>query len=190
MERLLFNTGPRCFHESDSQQQEALGILRHRKLTKVSFEKDWTKNGSRLAPAIDILRNGWGFEIAGTGTVKDPYWMLTPNQWPSKVRVSEGLKEAYYNTQHWHNLREQRYSIDAYRCVVCVKSCRDELACHHIRYNLFHESLEELMTVCREHHTMIHEHSLLKFPTGISIDHAERLLGGKEYPFPKWLLPE
>jgi hypothetical protein len=190
MERLLFDTGPRGFHESDSQQQEALAILRHRKLTKLSFERDWTKNGSRLAPAIDILRNGWGFEIAGTGTTKDPYWMLRPTQWPSKVRVSEGLKVAYYDTQHWQEIREQRFKVDNYRCVACVDSCRDELQCHHFAYNIFNEQLDELLTVCRKHHEMIHENCLLKFPTGISLDHAERLLGGKEYPFEKWLLPE
>jgi hypothetical protein len=189
MQPLLFDTGPRAFHESDSQQEEALAILRHRKLTKISFERDWTKNGSRLAPAIDILRNGWGFDIAGTGTTKDPYWMLNPNQWPSKVRVGERLKEAYYNTQHWKDMREQRFAHDAYRCAICVESCKDGIQCHHIRYELFRESIDELLTVCCRHHEMIHEHCLLKFPTGISIDHAERLLGGKEYPFEKWILP-
>jgi hypothetical protein len=187
----LFDLGgsPRDFHESDSQQQEALAILRHRKLTKISFEQDWTKNGSRLAPAIDILRNGWGFEIAGSGTTKDPYWMLNPKQWPSKVRTSDSLKLAYYETEHWKNIRERRFQFDDYRCVQCVGSCQDEIQCHHICYNLFNESLDELVTVCRRHHELIHESSLLKFPTGISIDHAERLLGGKEFPFEKWLLP-
>ena len=189
MQPLLFDTGPRAFHESESQQQEALAILRHRKLTKISFERDWVKNGSRLAPAIDILRNGWGFDIAGTGTTKDPYWMLSPNQWPSKVRVSEGLKIAYYETEHWRGIREKRFMADGYRCVVCVGSCKDQLQCHHLKYNLFSEQVDELLTVCVKHHGMIHENCLLKFPTGISIEHAERLLGGKEYPFADWLIP-
>jgi hypothetical protein len=107
-----------------------------------------------------------------------------------KVRVSEGLKVAYYDTQHWQEIREQRFKVDNYRCVACVDSCRDELQCHHFAYNIFNEQLDELLTVCRKHHEMIHENCLLKFPTGISLDHAERLLGGKEYPFEKWLLPE
>jgi hypothetical protein len=190
MEKLLFDMGPREFHESDSQQQEALAILRHRKLTKLSFERDWTKNGSRLAPAIDVLRNGWGFDIAGTGTTKDPYWMLNPNQWPSKVRAGERLKAAYYDSEHWHTIRECRFQNDGFRCVICAGSCRDEIQCHHIQYNLFNEKIDELMTVCRHHHEMIHENCLLKFPTGISIEAAERLLNGKAYPFEEWLLPK
>jgi len=187
-ENLLFEKETaRGFHESDTQQQEALKILRHRKLTKLSFERDWP--GGRLAPAIDILRNGWGFDIAGSGTVKDPYWMLNRGQWPQKVRVSEQLKQSYYETVHWQTVRESRFQVDNFRCVLCVSSCQSELQCHHLRYNLFNEQLHELMTVCTVHHEMIHDSCLLKFPTGMDINHAERLLGGIEYPFEKWLLP-
>lgn len=181
--------GARGHHESETQQQEALQILRHRKLTKVSFEQDWKKDGSRLAPAIDILRNGWGFDIAGTGTTKDPYWMLDLNQSPTMVRTTDRLKELYWESQHWIDLRERRWQHDNYRCVLCVGSCRDEIQCHHICYNLFGEKLDELMTVCKFHHELIHESCRLKFPTGVGLYVAERLLGVVAYPFEEWLLP-
>jgi hypothetical protein len=184
--------GARAFHESETQQQEALAILRVRKLTKVSFEQDWQKNGSRLAPAIDILRNGWGFDIAGTGKTKDPYWLLNPNQSPTKVRTTEHIKDLYRASEHWASIREQRFQHDNYRCVLCVGSCRDELQCHHITYNLFAEKLDELMTVCRYHHELIHDPSRgcrLSFPIGVDTHVAERLLGLVAYPFEEWLLP-
>lgn len=186
----FFNiAGVRSFHESETQQQEALAILRHRKLTKVSFEQDWGKLGSRLAPAIDILRNGWGFEIAGTGTKHDPYWLLDPKQSPTKVRTTDGLKESYYESDHWKSVRDRRYTHDHHRCILCVGSCRDEIQCHHVTYNLFGERLDELMTVCRRHHELIHDACYLKFPTGIELWVAERLLGVVAYPFQEWLLP-
>jgi hypothetical protein len=179
---------PRDFHESQTQQEEALAILRHRPLTKVSFEQDM-KNGSRLAPAIDALRNGWGFEIIGKGTVKSPYQLTSPMQSPAKVLTTDAIKDAYYETNHWASIRDKRFQHDNFRCVICVGSCRDSIACHHITYNLFGESLNELMTVCDYHHRMIHDNSLLSFPKGVELWIAERLLGVVAYSFPEWLLP-
>jgi hypothetical protein len=187
---VFFDVGSaRDFNESDSQQQEALRILRVRKLTKVSFERDWTKDGSRLAPAIDILRNGWGFEIAGDGSIKNPYWLLDPKQSPTKVRTTKAMQDAYYDSEHWELTRTKRYEFDGYRCVLCVAPCHSELECHHFRYNLFAEAIDDLVTVCAEHHKMIHNNCKLKFPTGIDLWVAERLLGVVAYPFEEWLLP-
>jgi hypothetical protein len=184
----LFETGSaRAFHESESQQQEALRILRHRKLTKVSFERDFA-NGSRLAPAIDVLRNGWGFEIAGAGTTKDPYWMINPKQSPTKVRDRK-IQPLYYESEHWCETREKRFKNDNYRCVFCVASCRDSIECHHIKYSLFNEKLDELITVCEYHHQVIHENSAIGFPIGVELWIAERLLEVVAYPFEEWLLP-
>jgi hypothetical protein len=177
----------RDFHESVSQQQEALRILRVRKLTKRSFERDWP--GSRLAPAIDVLKNGWGFEIMGHGTQLDPYWLVNPQQSPTKVRTTQKLQDSYYETDHWKSKRQERYEFDNHRCVLCVGSCREKLQCHHITYNLFGESLDELMTVCECHHKLIHDACKLKFPTGVETWVAERLLGIVAYPFEEWLLP-
>lgn len=186
----LFEIGSaREASESQSQQEEALKILRCRKLTKTSFEQDWQKNGCRLAPAIDILRNGWGFEIAGQGTSTDPYWLLNPNQSPTKVRTTDSIKARYYESEHWKSLRERRFQFDDYRCVVCVESCKESIECHHIEYNLFEETLEELMTVCKLHHEKIHKNSAIKFPTGVDVWVAERLLEVAVYKFEDWLLP-
>jgi hypothetical protein len=178
--------GAREFHECETNQQEALAILRRRPLTKVSFELD--RQGARLAPAINILRKGWGFEIDGDGSRKHPYRLLDKNQSPSMVHTTEGIKNAYYATEHWVKIREQRFEHDHHRCVICVGPCHDENFCHHIKYNLFNESLDELMTVCESHHLMIHDNCLLKFPTGVSLPIAERLLNVVAYPFEDWLL--
>lgn len=184
----LFNVGsPREFHESQTQQQEALAILRHRKLTKVSFERDWP--GSRLAPAIDMLKNGWGFEILGHGTQQDPYWLVNRQQSPRMVMTTDRLQAAYYASEHWEAIREQRFRFDNFRCLLCTGSCREELQCHHIRYKLFAEPLDELMTVCVSHHEAMHDKSKLKFPTGMEVWVVERLTGVATYDFPEWLLP-
>lgn len=185
----LFDIGsPRDFHESESQQQEALKILRLRPLTKLGFERDWP--GSRLAPAIDILRNGWGFEIDGQGIRTDPYRLLNRFQSPTKVRCSQAIRDAYYKTEHWECVRDERYQFDNYRCVACTGKCHDELNCHHLTYSrLFGEKLDDLITVCTTHHKLIHDESLLKFPTGVDLWIAERLLGVATYSFKDWLLP-
>jgi len=191
MQGTFFDVGAaRAHHESETQQQEALAILRVRKLTKVSFEHDWPHHGSRLAPAIDVLRNGWGFDIAGNGSRKDPYHLLNPRQSPTRVHSDKhGLKNLYWESDHWKAIRERRWQHDDYRCLLCVGSCREEIQCHHVVYNLFNEQLDELMTVCKTHHEMIHSAAKLKFPTGVDLWIAERLMGVVAYPFPEWLLP-
>lgn len=190
MQGLFFEVSTaREFHESESQQQEALLILRRRKLTKVSFEQDWGKDESRIAPAINVLRKGWGFDITGDGTKKDPYRLLDVNQSPSRVRTTKQIKSLYYDSGHWGEIRERRFQHDNYRCVLCVDSCKDSIQCHHVKYNLFNERLDELETVCDRHHEMIHENSRLIFPIGVDLWVAERLLGVVAYPFEEWLLP-
>jgi hypothetical protein len=189
-QQAFIDTGSsREFHEAKSKQQAALQILRQRKLTKRSFEQDIQKDGCRLAPSIDMLRNAWGFEIAGTGTTDDPYWLLDRKQSPTKVQTTETIKQRYYESGHWVAMREARWRHDDYRCVLCVGMCRDELQCHHIRYRLFEESLDELITVCVHHHEMIHDAAFLKFPTGVDLRVAERLLDVIAYEFEEWLLP-
>jgi len=190
MNNYLFDVGKaREIHESDTQQQEALLILRSRKLTKVSFEQDWSKDGSRLAPAINVLRKGWGFHIAGSGTKRDPYWLLEPKQSPTRIRTTVAIKDAYWDCDHWKEISKRRFENDNYRCVVCSGACHAELRCHHIVYHLFKETLDQLMTVCEHHHEMIHKDSRLKFPIGIELWVAERLLEVVAYPFEEWLLP-
>lgn len=186
----LFDVGcPRAFHESETQQQEALQILRHRPLTKKSFEVDWKGNGCRLAPAIDMLRNGWGFEIDGKGKTDNPYRLLNRMQSPKKVLVTDPLKAAYYESEHWKAVSTRRFEYDDFRCRVCVGACHGALQCHHFRYRLFGEALDELLTVCTTHHEMIHDKCKLKFPTGMEVWVVERLTGVATYEFPEWLLP-
>lgn len=192
-ENFLFDPGyvsPRDFNESRTQCESALRCLRAGPLTKLRFEQAIHKySGCRLAPAIDILKNGWGFDITGTGTRKNPYRLTDRQQWPMKVQCTDAMKDAYYETEHWVKIRQQRWEHDNYRCVICPGLCESELQCHHICYSLFDEHLGELITVCKDAHELIHDNCRLKFPTGVCVSHAEILLGVVQYAFEDWLKP-
>lgn len=64
-QNVLFDLGSysiaRAFHECKDHQQAALRWLRSQSLPKVAYEQQ--HSGARLAPVIERLRNGWGFEI-------------------------------------------------------------------------------------------------------------------------------
>lgn len=178
----------RAYHESQSNVEDALRCLRKHDLAKVGWEN--RNPGARLAPAIEILRNGYGFQIAGNGSVKKPYRLVDPKQWPTKVRTTDEIESAYYESEHWkgeNGVRSQRWEYDGYKCVLCTGKNDEPIQCHHIVYNLFSESLDELMTVCEWHHKLIHENSRIGFPIGVSLSIADRLVGYHE--FEEWLKP-
>ena len=174
----------RKHHEKVEHRREALRILRTgRELTKWEWEQRF--RGSRLAPTILMLRTAHGFLIEGHGTVTAPYVMPDPLQLPGLVEVTDPIKQGYYDTDHWHQLRQRRRNMDNDACVHCGYD--DELQVHHAIYNLFAERLSDLITVCEECHEKIHKQSYLKFPSGISIQHANLI--GVRYEFADWLLP-
>lgn len=175
----------REYHESKTQCGQVLSLLRRTPVTKTGWEN--RNPGGRIAPSIDILRNGYGFEIGGSGTAKEPYFLLDRRQWPTKVYTTKEIKLAYYETDHWAEIRSSRYEHDGYKCVACLGDNGQELVCHHIVYNLFEESLDEVVTVCKFHHQLIHDNSYLSFPRGVSLAIADRLVGYHE--FEEWLKP-
>jgi hypothetical protein len=172
----------RSFHERDEVQASVLLAMRSgQRITKKSYERD----GSRLAPSVEQLRNAHGFTIEGHGTVERPYYMTDVKQRPTLARTTPEMKVAYYATPWWNEVRIRRLQRDAFQCVLC--GFHDDLRCHHVSYaNLFCEQLHDLMTVCDRCHDRVHAHCGLKFPSGISIKYAH-LVGWKG--FEKWLLP-
>lgn len=173
----------RTHHERISAQQRVLAHLRSQPLRKSDYER-WNP-GSRLAPVIDKLRNCWGFNILGDGSYDSPYEMAFPYQMPEKVSVTDDIKRAYYETDHWQRMRHQRLTVDGYHCVIC--GAIDDLNVHHIKYQLFEEEITELMTVCRFHHGVIHDNSRMAFPCGLSVDQCRKM--GLVFEFPDWVLP-
>jgi hypothetical protein len=175
----------RDFHERQQAQADVLLELRKgSKLTKHRYERI-AADGRRLAPAVEQLRNAYGFVIDGNGTIKKPYFLIDPLQHPTLVHVSDDMKSAYYKTPHWISIRSQRFNMDAHQCVLCQMP--ENLQCHHITYgNLFREQMRDLMTVCERCHDRIHIAARLKFPSGIPVQYAHLLGWGG---FETWLLP-
>lgn len=174
----------RQHHEQVDFQRDALSMLRDGfRLT----DQQWRQRhpGSRLPPVIDKLRNAHGFIIDGYGSVESQYWMPDADQPPLRVAVTEPMKLAYYETEHWRRLAQRRRLHDGDRCVIC--HAMDELQVHHICYVLFDEHINDLMTVCRPHHEKIHQHSRIKFPSGMTPDKVAML--GISYEMAEWLLP-
>ena len=63
----------------------------------------------------------------------------------------------YMNSKKWKALRKQRMKIDSNRCVLC--KTKKDLLVHHLTYdNLYHEKMEDLMTLCKKRcHNKIHK---------------------------------
>lgn len=190
VQNALFETGgfssARAFHECTEHQVSALRWLRSQRLPKVAYEKQ--HKGARLAPAIEVLRNGWGFDIFGDGSIDNPYFLADKGQYPSRVRVTTQMESAYYASEHWAAMRTKRFEFDKYSCVLCTVA-EPAFCVHHVKYELFNESLDHLVSVCERHHQMIHDNSRIGFPIGCDVSIAEKLLGVASYSFPDWLLP-
>jgi len=142
------------YHESHIDQVAEL--LRRGALTKLYFEN--RHKGSRLAPAIERLRNELNWEIEGHGTQDDPYRLINEGLDTSELldaKLQKIARERYWQTRHWIAVREKRLRTDDYRCSRCKSE--EELQVHHWKYELFAESNEDLMTLCRSCHEWIHK---------------------------------
>jgi hypothetical protein len=172
----------RIHHERSAAIKSALEKLRRGDcLTDQSWKKEFP--GSRVAPVIDKLRNAYGFNILGEGSLSKPHYLDNVYQMPTMVMVTPEIKEMYYASEHWEAMRAARMERDGQVCLLCSD---DGEQVHHIRYRLFNEEISDLMTVCRECHEKIHESSRLKFPSGISVDGCVRL--GISPVFEDWLM--
>jgi len=126
--------------------------------------------------------------IQGDGSIKKPYAMMDSRQYPTKVEVTSEMKASYYASNHWSATRRKRLEHDKYTCVMCV-NVEPATVVHHATYNLFNESIDELVSLCEQHHDMIHDNSRIGFPIGVDVSVAEKLLCIPSYEFEDWLLP-
>ena len=64
-------------------------------------------------------------------------------------------KDAYLKSSIWSQKRQQTLQRDNYACVECGR--HTDLNVHHIRYtNIFHEQPADLLTLCSDCHTALH----------------------------------
>jgi hypothetical protein len=123
----------------------------------------------RFASSLKILRHR-GYEVAlhrvqhqraADGKKRAPmhWYTLTYSPPIENKKISEDLKQFYYDTDHWRAMRQLRLEFDDYCCVRC-KQTEDEaeepLSVHHWCYSLFDEDLLHIMTLCRLCHTWMH----------------------------------
>lgn len=68
-----------------------------------------------------------------------------------KINYKEYLKSDY-----WLGIREQVYERDGHKCKLCDSP--KNICVHHLSYeNLYNEKLEDLVTLCRKCHYIIHK---------------------------------
>lgn len=182
----------RQHHEKTSQRIDVLAQLRCGPVLKQRWESQ--NRGSRIAPAIDKLKNSHGFSISKEEKGPTAYFLDDgATATPSLIEVNDHLKLLYWSSDHWRTIAKERRDLDGGRCVVCHGA--DELRCHHLTYaRLFCESITDLITVCDPCHGTIHGDSdpdgrgcRLKFPSGISIGDAHDL--NPALDFPDWTRP-
>jgi len=187
----------RAHHERKEALQLILSHLRMGvPIEKVEFRKAHNLEKSRVAPGIDVLRNGYGFGIIGDGSEKDPYKLVNKAQPPSLYPTNKKIKNAYYNSEHWQEIRKKRLAMDGYACRQCNR--KNNLRCHHGNYwedpltrekvNLFCEDIElDLITLCGFCHDRLHINSKLAFPKGLPVQIVNML--GFSSDFEEWLIP-
>lgn len=62
----------------------------------------------------------------------------------------------YLQSKHWRDKKTELYNAKAYKCYFCGKG--KSLHAHHITYeNIGKEILEDLIYLCRKHHTYVHK---------------------------------
>lgn len=71
-------------------------------------------------------------------------------------RVPESWHHRYLRSSHWQAKRAARIEYDGGKCCDCGTSFN--VTVHHWRYDLFHERLEDLMTLCEACHRKIHDY--------------------------------
>lgn len=172
-----------AFNTTESKLKTCLRVLRMRAIKTHEWLEEFP--GSHFAKTIEVLRNAHGFKIDGDGSNDNPYDLFPRDQWPSLVAVKDGMKEVYWESQHWKALAKERAGWDDEQCVRCFGT--EDLRCHHTEYHLFNEELWHLITVCEECHDAMHHACKLKFPSGMRVEHVIRL--GFKPEFDEWLVP-
>lgn len=120
----------------------------------------------RFSACIKVLRNrGYVIEVE---KIEDGTSMHTLTDYVPTVEVTDEWKAAYYASEHWAAKRLERMRFDEWKCCHCRST--QSLQVHHWRYELFSESLEDLVTLCDTCHERIHNYSAVKlsFPSHVS----------------------
>lgn len=84
---------------------------------------------------------------------------------------------AYLRSEAWKAKRAQRLRLDRYRCVKCGSG--ENLNVHHRTYQRWggSELMADLVTLCREHHQMLHK--LLNDRPLVSLENMTRRFLGE-----------
>ena len=165
---------PRNHHES--QCDDVLCLLMTHPMRRCDYERQLP--GSRLAPAIDVLRNKRGYLISGDGSFEYPYTLDEVN--PTKVELTDELYAAYLKSEYWLGFREKRLKFDGYRCIQCGST--NCLQVHHWKYSLFDERLFDCCSYCEGCHDMVHARGAKGRPGCITRETALRILRGVAEP--------
>ena len=65
------------------------------------------------------------------------------------------LYEEYLQSDQFDEIRQKVFERDGWECVICGSS--EILQAHHLTYkNVYHEELQDLITLCRNCHTIYH----------------------------------
>ena len=74
---------------------------------------------------------------------------IPKNEWLKKV-------QEYRESKEWAELSQKRFLKDGLRCVKCGST--KNLVAHHLNYyRMFHEDINDLITLCGECHKKLHE---------------------------------
>lgn len=120
-----------------------------------------------------------GYDIRTEKGDRPGVWIYRAVGYREMVKRKPGMKQRYYNTTHWRNIRQQRLELDGYRCCHCRST--EGLHVHHWAYDIFEEDIEDIVTLCSNCHERIHAYPGVRvsFPDYITKDHAV-ILGGEE----------
>lgn len=127
----------------------------------------------RFSACIHLLRQR-GWEVReGRSDTGEPLWSL--GSFVPRVDVTDDMKQAYYDSQHWKAKRQERLRFDDFSCCLCGMSV--DLQVHHWRYDLFAEKLEDLATLCEMCHLSIHQNENIRihFPHTVTPEIAEKM---------------
>jgi hypothetical protein len=135
----------------------------------------------RFSASIRTLRvRGYQIEVE---KLEDGTSLHSLKGYTPLVEATEEMQLAYYATEHWVAKRFERMTFDGFRCCHCKSA--DSLQVHHWAYELFAESIEDLMTLCGKCHDRMHAYDCVKahFPEYVTAEIAERITGKSAMTF-------
>jgi hypothetical protein len=155
----------------NEKRAQILEALRAGPISTFDIEQQWHRGQAVIR---DLRQRGYGINLIGK------FYNLVSEPDLPRVKVTESIKEMYYETSHWAGLREARRKIDGYACQQC-KEPNKRIEVHHWRYRLFEENIQEdLITLCHDCHEYIHDCAAgsehIHFPHFLEPELYERIL--------------